>query len=88
METLTKTKVGTRNWGIALIGLTMFLFGEMWILELWIRKAVEWFKWSLRGHPSRSHEDSGAEGNLNSGGLAQEVSEEKNFHVIILVTLW
>ena len=26
-------------------------------------------------------EDSGAEGDLNCGGLAQEISEEKNIHV-------
>ena len=26
-ETLTKTEVGTRDWGIVVIGLTMFLFG-------------------------------------------------------------
>ena len=33
------------------------------------------------GHPSSSMEDSEAEGDLNSVGLAQEVSEEKNFSV-------
>ena len=27
METLTKTEVGTRDWGIAVIGLVMVLFG-------------------------------------------------------------
>jgi hypothetical protein len=36
METLTKTEVGTRDWGIAVIGLTMLLFGRMWISGLWI----------------------------------------------------
>jgi hypothetical protein len=30
-RTLTKTEVGTRDWGIAVIGLTTFLFGKMWI---------------------------------------------------------
>jgi hypothetical protein len=27
----TKTEVGTRDWDIAVIGLTMLLFGRMWI---------------------------------------------------------
>ena len=27
-----KIEVGTRDWGVAVIGLTMFLFGAMWIL--------------------------------------------------------
>ena len=40
-KTLTKTEVSTRDWGIAMIGLTMLLFGG--IMELWIRKAVEYF---------------------------------------------
>ena len=56
-KTLTKREVGTRDWGIAVIGLTMFLFERMWILGLWIWKAVECFKWGLMGHPSRNMED-------------------------------
>ena len=32
-KTLTKTEVGTRDWGIAVIGLTMLLFERMWILD-------------------------------------------------------
>jgi hypothetical protein len=36
-----KREAGTRDWGIARIGLTMLLFGG--IMELWIRKAVEYF---------------------------------------------
>ena len=39
------------------------------------------FKWGLMGHPSWSMADSGTEGDLNCGGLAQEVSEEKNFNM-------
>ena len=54
----------------------LFLRGT-WIWGVWIKKAVECFKWGLVGHPSRNIEDTGAEGELNSGGLAQEVS--KNF---------
>ena len=40
-KALTKTKVGTRDGGIAVIGLTMLLFERMWILGLWIWKAVD-----------------------------------------------
>jgi hypothetical protein len=35
-KTLTKTEVGTRDWGIAVVGLNMLLFERMWILGLWI----------------------------------------------------
>ena len=31
-------------------GLTMFFFGGLWTLVLWVRKAVEWFKHCLKGH--------------------------------------
>jgi hypothetical protein len=31
-KTLTKTEVGTKDWGIAVIDLIMFLFGKMWSL--------------------------------------------------------
>jgi hypothetical protein len=78
-KTLTNTEVGTRDWAIAVIGLTMLLFRRMWILELWIWKAVECFKWGLMGYPSRNMEDFVAESNLNCTDLGQEVSEEKNF---------
>jgi len=40
-KTLTKTEVGTRDWNIAMIGLTTLLFGRMWILGLWIWKVAE-----------------------------------------------
>lgn len=49
-------------------------------MGLWIRKAVEHFKWDLMDQPSRKMEGSGAEGDLNCWGLAQEVSEE-NFNM-------
>ena len=32
-ETVTKTEVGTRDWGIAETGLAMLLFGGMWIFR-------------------------------------------------------
>jgi hypothetical protein len=38
-KTLSKTEVGTRDWGITVIGLTMLLFGGTLV-----RKAVECFK--------------------------------------------
>ena len=44
-----KTEVGTRDWGIAVIGLTMVLFGGMQIWGLWIWKAMECFTWDLMG---------------------------------------
>jgi hypothetical protein len=31
METLNKSEVGSRDWGIAVIGLNMLLLGGMWI---------------------------------------------------------
>jgi hypothetical protein len=31
-KSVNKTEVGTTDWSIALIGLTMLLFGKMWIL--------------------------------------------------------
>lgn len=34
-------------------------------------------KWGLMSHTSRRMDDSGSEGDLNDGGLDQEVSEEK-----------
>jgi len=66
-KTLTKTEVGTRNWDITIIGLTVLSFGRMWILGLWIWKAVERFKWGLMGYLSRK-----VESHLNCAGLAQE----------------
>lgn len=75
-KTQTKTEVGTKDWGIVVIDLTMILFGGMWTLGVQIRKAVESFKWGLMGHPSRSLKDSGAEDDLNCGDLDLEVSEE------------
>jgi hypothetical protein len=69
-KTLTKTEVGTRVWGIAVIGLTMFLFERMLIWGLWIWKAVECFKWGLMDHPSRNMEDFDGGSNLNCVGMA------------------
>jgi hypothetical protein len=80
-KTLTKTKVGTRDWGIAVIGLTMFLFERTWILGLWIWNAVECFKLGLMGHHSRDMEDFVARSNLNCIDLAQEIAKEKNFRM-------
>ena len=73
------SEVGTRDWGIAVIGLAMLLFKRMWILGLWIWNTVECFKWDLMGHPSRTMEDFVAGSDLNCVDLAQEISKEKYF---------
>jgi hypothetical protein len=58
----------------------MFLLGRMWILGLWVWKAVECFNWDLMGHPSRNMEAFVTESDLNCADLAQEVSRvKKNF---------
>ena len=56
-----------------MIGLTMALFGTMWILGLWI-----WKEWNaLNGaYPSRNMEDFVTESDWNCEDLAQEVSVE------------
>jgi hypothetical protein len=54
-KTLTKTEVGTTDWGIAVLGLTMLLFGGMWVLGL--QKAVRCCKWSFMGYNCRNLED-------------------------------
>jgi hypothetical protein len=72
-KNLTKTEVGTRDWGIAMIGLTMLLFERIWIWGLWIWKAVECFKWGLMCYPSRNMKDFVTESDLNCEDLAQEV---------------
>jgi hypothetical protein len=80
-ETLTKTEVDTRDWGIAVIGLTMLLSGRIWILGLRIWRTVECFKWSLMGYASKNRKGFIAEINLNCADLTQEGSVEKNFSV-------
>ena len=58
-------------------GLSILLLGGMWTLGLWVRKAVECFKWDFMSHTNRSMEDSGAEADLNCGGLDQEVQRRR-----------
>lgn len=77
----TKTEAGTRAWGFAVMGLSMFLFEEIQTLRLWIRKAVKHIKFCLMSHTGRSMADSGTEYELNCGCLSQEVSEEKNVNM-------
>lgn len=62
-----------------MIDMTMVLFGGMWTLGLCVRKAVKCFESCLVGHSSKGMEDSGAEDDVNCGGLAQEASEENKF---------
>jgi hypothetical protein len=59
----------------------MFLFGRMWILGLWIWKALEWFKWGLMSHINRCMEDFVAVSDFNCADLAQDISVEENFIV-------
>jgi hypothetical protein len=90
-KTLTNTEVGTRDCGIAVIGLTILLFERTWIFGLWIWNAVECFKWDLMGHPSSNMEDFVAGSLLNFLDLAQEISKEKNFrmwHKDCFVVFW
>ena len=54
----------------------------MQTLGFGIGKAV---KWDLMVHQGRNMEDSVAEGDLNSGGLAQGFSEEKHIKVCLLI---
>ena len=70
-----------------MIDLIMFLFGRIWIWELWIWKAIS-FKWGIMSHPSRNMEVIDAEGLLNGAYLAQEVSVEKNFRMWHKDFLW
>ena len=55
------------HWSIVVIGLAMFLFGEMWIFGLWIWKGMECFKLDLMGYSSMNIEDTVARGDLNCG---------------------
>lgn len=64
-KTLTKTEVGTRR------GVLTFL----------VRKADEWFKYSLMGHTSRIIEDNRAESDLNCRSLVQKVSGERSINI-------
>lgn len=48
---MTKTEVGTRD--IAVVGLTMFLFGGIWTFALWVRKAVRCINHILMGYIGR-----------------------------------
>ena len=73
MGTLPKTEVGTRDWGIAAMGLTVLLFGRMQIWGFWIWKAV-------MGCPTKNMEEIGVEDNFNCRSLVLEVSEE-NFNM-------
>jgi hypothetical protein len=63
-------------------GLTMILFGRMWIWGFWIWKAMKCFKWGLMGYPSRNMEDFVAVSDFSCADLAQEGSVEKD------VSMW
>ena len=46
---------------------------------IWARKVIELFLLGFIVHTCENVEESGADGDLNCGSLAQEVSEEKSF---------
>ena len=50
----------------------------MCTLGICIMTLAEHYRWGLLGHTNRSIEDKGADGDLNYGGLAQEISEVNN----------
>ena len=63
-RTITKTEAGITDQGIVVIGLIMLLFGRIWsTLGLQTTIVIGHSKLVLRGHTSRSKEDSGAENN-------------------------
>jgi hypothetical protein len=79
-KTITKTECGTRNWGIAMIGLTMVLFGRIWIWRVWIWKSLECLKWALMDYLRRNIEGFAAVSDLNCADMVQEFSVE-NFNM-------
>jgi hypothetical protein len=88
-KTLTKIEIATSDWGIPVIGLTILLFGKMWILGFWIWKVLECFKWVSMGHASRNLEDFVTESDLNCANLAQEDSVENfNMWPTVFVVFW
>jgi hypothetical protein len=64
---------GTRDWDIAVIGLTMFLLVRIKFGELWIWKAMECFKRGFMVYPSRNMEHFVALSSWNCVDPAQEV---------------
>ena len=69
----------------------MFLFGEIWTLVFWVRKAVECFKHCLMGHTSRSMEDRGAKSYLNDKDSLKRFQRRRILRCrleIFLVIFW
>jgi hypothetical protein len=64
--------IGTRNWGITVIGLNMLSWRNMEHFRL----GNHWN--ALAGLNEMSMEKSGVEGDLNCGGPSQDVSEEND----------
>lgn len=66
-----------RDWDVAVIALTMFLFVIIWSFCVCVRKAVECFMCCLIVHTNKSMGYMGTDCNFMNCG-DQEVSEEKN----------
>lgn len=76
---VTNAEVRTREYAIAVTDLGILMFGGLWnALELWTRETVECCKQSLRGHTSRSSEDSNVESNVDGSNTVQEISKRSN----------
>jgi hypothetical protein len=52
-------------------------------LRTWIWEAVGCFKWDLTAHPSRNMKHIGTGDDLNCTALTLEVSEERNFSMLL-----
>ena len=55
----------------------MFLFGGMWTLDLWVKKAMGCIKSCLMGHTTRNMKGSGGEDDFNCRGLAHMIQRRR-----------
>lgn len=68
-DIVSRTEVGTRS--IDVMSLAMMLFGELWkTLGLCSRKVAEAVNQVVMNHPSRSVENSSAQGDVGYASLA------------------
>lgn len=70
-----KTKIGTREWDIALTDLTMLLVGGMWNFVCGLRKKLNVLI-QVNGPYQQENADSSANSNVDYGVLVQEVSQK------------
>jgi hypothetical protein len=82
-KSLTKTKVSSRVQVVAVIGLIMLLFGKIWILGIWIWKAMKCLRCGLVYHPSWNMEDFVTKGDLICSDLHHKISIEFNRRISV-----